>query len=87
MNLFKKKIKTKEDIINYLNFLDSKDMLYHFDSDANEILTNVSDYSERLFTDEECVLVDKRRDEMLDLDYDLAFDYLIFAYDVEDMFK
>lgn len=76
-----KTIKTRKDIINYINFLESKDMLYHFDDDACDILSRVSDNSVKVFTDEQCILLDKRRDEMLELDYDLAFDYLCAKID------
>jgi hypothetical protein len=75
MNLLKKRIKTIEDIVNYIDFLESQDMLYHFDDDACDVLSRVSDHSVQLFTDEECVLVDRRRNEMLKLDYEFAFDY------------
>jgi hypothetical protein len=81
MNLLKKEIKTRKDIVNYINFLESEDMLYHFDEDACDILSRVSDHSIQLFTDEESILIDKRRDEMLKLDYEFTFDYALTKLD------
>jgi hypothetical protein len=77
MNLLKKRIVSREDIVNYIDFLVSADMLYHFDDDAADILTRVSDREISLFTEEEAILVDRRRDEMLNLDYDFAFEYAL----------
>jgi hypothetical protein len=56
-------------------------MLYHFDEDACDILSRVSDHSIQLFTDEESILIDKRRDEMLKLDYEFTFDYALTKLD------
>ena len=81
MNLLKKEIKTRKDIVNYINFLESEDILYHFDDDACDILSRVSDHSIQLFTDEESILIDKRRDEMLKLDYEFTFDYALTKLD------
>jgi hypothetical protein len=81
MNLMSKTIKTREDISNYIDFLESEDMLYHFDEDACDILSRVSDHSIQLFTDEESILIDKRRDEMLKLDYEFTFDYALTKLD------
>lgn len=77
MNLLKKRIVSREDIVNYIDYLVSEDMLYHFDDDAVDILSRVSDHSESLFTEQEAILVDKRRDEMLNLDYDFTFEYAL----------
>ena len=76
-----KTIKTREDISNYIDFLESEDMLSHFDEDACDILSRVSDHSIQLFTDEESILIDKRRDEMLKLDYEFTFDYALTKLD------
>ena len=76
-----KTIKTREDISNYIDFLESEDMLYHFDEDACDILSRVSDHSIQLFTDEESILIDKRRDEMLKLYYEFTFDYAFTKLD------
>ena len=81
MNLMSKTIKTREDISNYIDFLVSEDLLYHFDEDALDILSRVSDHSIQLFTDEESILIDKRRDEMLKLDYEFTFDYALTKLD------
>jgi hypothetical protein len=77
MNLLKKRIVSREDIVNYIDYLVSEDMLYHFDDDAVDILSRVSDHSESLFTEQEAILVDRRRDEMLNLDYEFAFEYAL----------
>ena len=77
MNLLKKRIVSKEDIVKYIDFLASTDMLYHFDDDAIDILSIVSDHSEPLFTEQEAILIDRRRDEMLNLDYEFAFEYAL----------
>jgi hypothetical protein len=81
MNLMSKTIKTREDISNYIDFLVSEDLLYHFDEDALDILSRVSDHSVELFTREESILIDKRRDEMLKLDYEFTFDYALTKLD------
>jgi hypothetical protein len=47
-------------------------MLYHFDDEAEDILSNISGFSDRAFTDEQCKLLNERRDEMLAIDYDYA---------------
>ena len=75
MNLLKKEITSPRDIINYINYLTSQDLLYHFDDDAEDVLCRVSNHSRRLFTKKQCELVNKRRDEMLSVDYEFAFDY------------
>jgi hypothetical protein len=77
MNLLRKRIKSTQDIVDYIDFLVSVDMLYHFDDDAVDVLSRVSDHSQSLFTEEEATLVDRRRDEMLNIDYDFAFEYAL----------
>lgn len=77
MNLLRKRIKSVQDIVNYIDYLVSADMLYHFDDDAADILTRVSDHELSLFTAEEAKLVDQRRNEMLNIDYDFAFEYAL----------
>lgn len=77
MNLLRKRIKSAQDIVNYIDYLVSADMLYHFDDDAIDVLTRVSDHEISLFTEEEAKLVDQRRDEMLSVDYDFAFEYAL----------
>ena len=77
MNLLKRRIKSREDIVSYIDFLVSEDMLYHFDDDASDILCRTSDHTISLFTEEEAVLIDRRRDEMLNLDYEFTFEYAL----------
>ena len=75
MKLLQKEIRTKEDIKNYIDFLITNDLLYHFDEDACNILSRKNDYSESLFTEEQCKLIDQRRNEMFKIDYDYSFEY------------
>jgi hypothetical protein len=78
MKFLNNKINTLEDIKEYIRNLVSNDMLYNFDDDAEDIMHTVDNVSVALFTEEQCKLVNERRDEMLDLDYDYAFGYVSF---------
>ncbi len=75
MKFLNNKINTLEDIKEYIDNLVSNDMLYNFDDDAEDIMHTVDNVSVALFTKEQCKLVNKRRDEMLNLNYDYAFEY------------
>jgi hypothetical protein len=75
MKFLNNKINTLEDIKEYIDNLVSNDMLYNFDDDAEDIMHTVDNVSVALFTEEQCKLANKRRDEMLDLNYDYAFEY------------
>jgi hypothetical protein len=57
--------------------IDIEDIIKIKNSVEVDILTRVSDHELSLFTEEEAVLVDRRRDEMLKLDYDFAFEYAL----------
>ena len=74
MKFLQNQIKTKKDIAYYIADLYDNNMMYHFDDDAEDILSNESGFSEPAFTEEQCKLLNARRDEMLALDYDYAFE-------------
>ena len=75
MTFLNKQIKTKQDIKNYIDNLVENNMLYHFEDDAKDILSSKSNFSEPAFTPEQCILLDARSIEMLQVDYDYTFDY------------
>ena len=70
MIFLNKQIKTKKDIKNYIDQLVANNMLYHFE----DLSRSIPAFEERL-TEEQLDLLDIRSDEMLDVDYDYAFDY------------
>lgn len=74
MKFLQNEIKTKKDIAYYIADLYGNDMLYHFDDDAEDILSYKSGFSEPAFTTSQCELLNKRRDEMFSIDSDYAFE-------------
>lgn len=74
MKFLQDEIKTKKDIVYYIDNLYDNDMLYHFDDDAEDILSCKSGFSEPAFTANQCELLNKRRDEMFSIDIDYAFE-------------
>jgi hypothetical protein len=77
MKFLNNKIKTKQDIKSFIDNLAAKHMLYHFDDDAQDIYTR---NNERAFTDEQCILLNQRTDEMFEVDADYAFEYTLENY-------
>lgn len=75
MKFLNKQIKTKEDIKNFIDNLVTNKMMYHFEDYAKDILSQASGFVEPAFTTEQCELLDKRTDEMLNVDYDYTFEY------------
>ena len=75
MKFLHNQIKSLEDIKSYIDNLLINDMMYHFDDDAEDILSFKSDFSEPAFTTEQCDLLNTRTNEMLELNYDYAFEY------------
>ena len=80
MSFLTKPIKSYDDLKDYIDNLAKHDMLYHFDEDAKDILSSVSGFSEPAFTDKQCNLLNARTAEMLELDYEYAFDYVVNNY-------
>jgi hypothetical protein len=75
-------ISTRKQAVEFVNQLNENSMLFHFDDDPADILSNRSGHSEALFTEEECVYVAKRVEEMFDtIGYDDAMQLLCDAYD------
>jgi hypothetical protein len=74
MKFLNDQIKTKKDIAYYITDLYDNNMLYHFDDDAQDVLSFTSNFESRAFTDEQYKLLNKRRDEMFAIDYDYAFE-------------
>jgi hypothetical protein len=77
MKFLNNKITNQVDIKNFIDNLASRHMLYHFEDDAKDIYTRDN---KRAFTDEQCVLLDQRTTEMLDVDADYAFEYTLETY-------
>jgi|LakMenE18May11ns_1017448.scaffolds.fasta_scaffold8986597_2 hypothetical protein len=72
MKFLNKQIKTKRDIESYIDSLVSNDLMYHFDDNARDIVS----FEENL-SQEHLDLLDIRTNEMLDIDYDYAFEYAL----------
>lgn len=75
MKFLNNQIKSLEDIKSYIDNLLINDMMYHFDDDAEDILSFKSGFTEPAFTTEQCELLNARTNEMLELNYDYAFEY------------
>lgn len=75
MKFLQNQIKSLEDIKSYIDNLATNNMMYHFDDDAKDILSNESGFSDRAFTDKHCELLNARTNEMLELNYEYAFEY------------
>jgi hypothetical protein len=80
MNLLNKKITSKQDIKDFIDYLAANDMLYHFEDDAQDIYSSKSSFEERAFTDEQCILLNQRTTEMLRVDHEYSFDYALETY-------
>ncbi len=72
MKFLNNQIKTKRDIENYIDNLASNDLMYHFDDNARDIVSFEENISQ-----EHLDLLDIRTNEMLDIDYDYAFEYAL----------
>jgi hypothetical protein len=79
MTFLNKQIKTKKDIKNYIDNLVANNMMYHFEDDATDILSCASGFTKRAFTPEQCILLDIRSNEMLNVDYDYTFEYACYV--------
>lgn len=77
MEFLTKKIKSTEDIKNYIDNLFINNMMYHFEDDAKDVLSNTSNFIKKAFTLEQCKLLNSRTKEMLELDYEYAFEYAL----------
>ena len=75
MKFLNKQIKNKKDIKNYIDNLVANNMMYHFEDDATDILSRASGFTKPAFTPEQCILLDIRSYEMLNVDYDYTFEY------------
>ena len=81
MTFLNKQIKNKKDIKNYIDNLVKNNMMYHFEDYAKDILSQVSGFTKPAFTPEQCLLLDIRSDEMLNVDYDYTFEYVCEVLD------
>jgi hypothetical protein len=70
MKFLNNKIQTKQDVKNYIDNLQSHNMLYHFEDDSKDIV-NFQDLSEEVLD-----LLNTRTDEALSIDYDYSFEYI-----------
>ena len=67
MDFLKNEIVTIQDAKSFINQLNNENKLFHFDNDPREII-NLEGNS--LFTEEECLLIDKRINEMFATGFD-----------------
>jgi hypothetical protein len=74
MKFLQNKIESKQDIANYITNLFDNNMMYHFDDEAEDILSYSSGFEASAFTNDQCKLLNTRRDEMFEIDYDYAFE-------------
>lgn len=78
MNFLNNQIKSSTDMKSFVDNLALNDKLFHFEDDPADIIDR-DDNS--IFTDAECILVNKRIDEICELDLlDSAFDYVLTEY-------
>ena len=56
-----KEIVTVQDAKSFIDYLNNEDKLFHFDDDPRDII-NIK--GECIFTEEECLLIDERLNEM-----------------------
>jgi len=80
MTLLNQQITSKQDIKDFIDYLATNDMIYHFEDDAKDIYSFKSGFAERAFTDEQCILLDQRTTEMLKVDSEYSFDYVLETY-------
>ena len=80
MTLLNQQITSKQDIKDFIDYLAANDMIYHFEDDAKDIYSFKSGFTERAFTDEQCILLDQRTTEMLEVDSEYSFDYVLETY-------
>ena len=75
-------ISTREQAVEFVKELNENSMLFHFDDDPADILSNRSGFSEALFTDEECAYIAQRVEEMFNtIGYDDAMQLLCDIYE------
>lgn len=79
MTFLNKQIKNKKDIKDFIDYLVLNNMMYHFEDDAKDILSQVSGFTKPAFTPEQCILLDQRSTEMLNVDYDYTFEYACYV--------
>lgn len=72
-SILETRINSYEKLEKYIDYLIDNDMMYHFDDDAENILSNTT--NQPAFEPEQCIELNKRRNEMFLLDYEYAFDY------------
>ena len=54
MKFLQNKIESKQDIANYITNLFDNDMMYHFDDEAEDILSHSSGFEASAFTNDQC---------------------------------
>ena len=64
MKNFTKKINSIQDAQAFLTFLNDTDQMFHLEEDPREIIKNTT--KQRLFTEEQCVNLENRLDEVFD---------------------
>jgi hypothetical protein len=73
MEFLNNKINTKSEAKSFINNLFNEDKLFHFDDDPREIIDITGTC---IFTEEECLLIDKRIGEMFLTGFD-CFSYAL----------
>ena len=78
MKFLNNQIKSSVDMKSFVDNLVLNDKLFHFEDDPTEVIDKTN---ERIFTDAECALVNKRIDEICELNLlESAFDYALTEY-------
>ena len=78
MNFLNNQIKSSADMKSFVDNLALNDKLFHFEDDPADVIDRDDNY---IFTGTECILVNKRIDEIYELDLlDSAFDYVLTEY-------
>lgn len=78
MKLLNNQIKSSVDMKSFVDNLVLNDKLFHFEDDPTEVIDKTN---KRIFTDAECALVNKRIDEICELNLlESAFDYALTKY-------
>ena len=78
----KNQIKSIEDVKNFVQYLIDNDQLYHFEDDPIDVINR---HDEAVFTPHECDLLNKRVDEMCELNLlESAFEFALEHLAAED---
>jgi len=82
--ILSKKITCGDDVVTFIKCLESNNKLFHFEDDPRDVL---NESLQCIFTEEECVLIDERVEEICELELlEFSFDYILVKY-YNNLFK